>query len=88
VVTLVNGKKVERSKAGVTDNEGDVNEGDALVNNSLKKREKCVDKANLIHHLVWILGGGEGNQVGVSCSCFVQTIGYLNEWFKIKQPLR
>ena len=62
-MTLVHGKKVERSEVGVTDNEGDVNEGDALVNNSLKKREKCVDKANLVHHLVWIFfwGGRESS---------------------------
>lgn len=61
-----------------------------LVNSSLKKREKCVDKVNLGHHLVWIFCGGQkGNQVvGVSCSCFVLTLGYLNEWVKIKQPLR
>jgi hypothetical protein len=55
VVTLAHGKKVERSEAGVTDNEED-----ALVYSSLKKRDKCVDKANLVHHLVWIFRGKRG----------------------------
>jgi hypothetical protein len=58
---LVHGKKVERSKVGVTDNEGDVNERDALINNSLKERERNASTRPTLF-IIWFgfFLGGEG----------------------------